>query len=173
MIEVTASANGGTTRRAWDVVVLDRDPDGDGWTKTTDCDETDPAIHPTADERLGNGADDDCDASTADAPPGGLTGSMMSWGSNHNGTVGTGSFTPTLVPSPVAIPALDDVVAVEHGDRAGYALLASGEVRAWGFNGTGGLGIGVLGSTTATPVSPLPGRRRVGPPLRDHAARRG
>ena len=38
---------GGETRRTWDVIVLDRDDDEDGWTKTTDCDETDPAAHPT------------------------------------------------------------------------------------------------------------------------------
>ena len=50
----------------------------------------DPAVHPTANELLGNGIDDDCDTGTPDAPPGGLTGSLWSWGSNHNGTVGTG-----------------------------------------------------------------------------------
>lgn len=152
-IEVTV---GGATRRTWDVVVLDVDSDEDGWTKTTDCDEDDPIVHPTADERLGNGVDDDCDASTADAPPGGLTGSLLSWGSNHNGTVGSGSFSPTLVPSPVAVTGgLDDVVRIEHGDRAQYAVLASGEVRAWGFNAGGGLGIGTLGSAYSSPVSPL------------------
>ncbi len=151
-IEVTLS---GKTRRTWDVVVLDGDPDADGWTKTTDCDETDPAVHPAADERLGNGLDDDCDPSTADAPPGGLTGSLRSWGSNHNGTIGIGTGTPTLVPSPVAVPGLDDVVQMEHGDRSQYAVLASGQVRAWGFNGTGGLGIGVFGSAQLSPVSPL------------------
>ena len=151
-IEVTLT---GKTRRTWDVVVLDGDPDGDGWTKTTDCDETDPAVHPSANELLGNGVDDDCDASTPDAPPGGLTGSMRSWGSNHNGTIGIGTFTPTLVPSPVAIPGLDDVVQVEHGDRAGYAVLANGEVRAWGINGTGGLGTGTINNWEPSPVSPV------------------
>ena len=151
-IEVTV---GGETRRTWDVVVLDRDADEDGWTKTTDCDDADAMIHPTALERLGNGLDDDCDASTPDAPPGGLTGSMRSWGSNHNGTIGIGTFTPTLVPSPVAVPGLDDVVQVEHGDRAGYAVLASGEVRAWGINGTGGLGTGTINNWEPSPVSPV------------------
>ena len=156
VIEVTASNGHATTRRAWDVIVLDRDADGDGWTRTTDCDETDPAVHPTANELLGNGADDDCDPATPDAPPGGLTGSMMAWGSNHNATIGTGSGLPTLVSSPVAaVPDHDDVTQVEIGDRAGYAVLASGEVRAWGFNGEGNLGIGTVGSAVATPVSPL------------------
>ena len=150
-----SDGHGNTTRRAWDVVVLDVDADQDGWTKTTDCDETDPAVHPTANELLGNHVDDDCDASTPDAPPGGLTGSMMSWGSNHNGKIGNGSSSPTLVSSPVAIPGIDNVVQVDEGDRSGYAVLDNGEVRAWGFDGEGGLGRGTLNATTATPMSPL------------------
>ena len=154
-IEVTASATGGTTRREWDVIVLEKDADDDGWTKTTDCDETDPAVHPTANELFGNGIDDDCDAGTPDAPPGGLTGSMMSWGSNHNGTIGNGSSSPLLVASPVPILGYDNVVQVEGGDRAGYALLDNGEVRAWGINGVGQLGNGTLGGATTTPGSPV------------------
>jgi alpha-tubulin suppressor-like RCC1 family protein len=157
-VEVTASdgtVGGGSTRRAWDVVVLAEDGDGDGWTKTTDCDDVDAAVHPTADELLGNGLDDDCDPGTPDAPPGGLVGSMQSWGSNHNGTIGDGSNQPTLVHAPVAIPGYDDVVQITEGDRSGYAVLASGEVRAWGYNGAGNLGNGEIGSPRLTPVSPL------------------
>ena len=151
--------------------MLDRDPDADGWTKTTDCDETDPAVHPTANELLGNGTDDDCDASTPDAPPGGLTGSMLSWGSNHNGTIGNGSFTPTLVASPVAIPGLDNVVQVEGGDRSGYAVLANGEVRAWGFNGVGDARQRHARLAVEHAGVAAVGRRRRGPPLRRHPAR--
>ena len=154
-IEVTASDGTNTTRRAWDLTVVDRDADEDGWTRTTDCDETDPAVHPTANELLGNGVDDDCDAGTPDAPPGGLTGSMMSWGANHNGTVGNGSFSPTLVPSPVAIPGIDNVVQVELGNGAGYAVLDNGEVRAWGANGNGQLGDGTINNWNPTPASPI------------------
>ncbi len=36
------------------------DGDGDGWTTDVDCDDTDPSVHPEADE-LCNGVDDDCD----------------------------------------------------------------------------------------------------------------
>ncbi len=78
---------------------------------------------------------------------------MMSWGSNHNGTIGNGSVPPTLVASPVAIPGLDNVVQVEGGTAAGYAVLDTGEVRAWGFNGKGDLGNGTINSPR-TPVSP-------------------
>jgi alpha-tubulin suppressor-like RCC1 family protein len=153
-IEVTATGPGGTTRRLWDVVVTDKDADGDGWTKTTDCDETDPSVHPSADERLGNGVDDDCDTGTPDAPPGGLTGSMMAWGANFLGALGTGS-SSAPVASPVAIPGLDNVVQIENGSGSGYAVLANGEVRAWGSNGVGQLGDGTTTSWTGTPQSPL------------------
>jgi alpha-tubulin suppressor-like RCC1 family protein len=160
VVQVTASdgtAGGGTTRRTWDVIVLAPDTDGDGWTATPDCDDSDPEVHPSSTERLGNGIDDDCDPSTPDAPPGGLVGSILSWGANHNGTIGTGSFSPTLVDTPVPVPGLDNVVQVEStGDRGSLAVLANGEVRSWGFNGAGNLGDGTMYTPVATPVSPLP-----------------
>jgi alpha-tubulin suppressor-like RCC1 family protein len=160
VVQVTATdgtVGGGTTRRAWDVIVLAPDADGDGWTATTDCDVSDAGVHPSSTERLGNGIDDDCDAATPDAPPGGLVGSILSWGANHNGTIGTGSFSPTLVDTPVPVPGLDDVVQVEStGDRASLAVLANGEVLSWGFNGVGNLGVGTVGPASATPLSPLP-----------------
>ena len=95
-------------------------------------------MHPTANELLGNDVDDDCDASTPDAPPGGLTGSMMSWGSNHNGTVGSGVVLadPGLLAGRRS-PASTTSCRSDQGDRSGYALLDNGEVRAWGFNGEG------------------------------------
>jgi alpha-tubulin suppressor-like RCC1 family protein len=159
VVEVVASdgtVSGGATHRAWDVEVVRPDADGDGWRATPDCDESDPAVHPTANELLGNGIDDDCDTGTPDAPPGGLTGSMWSWGSNHNGTIGAGLGVPTLVHAPFAIPGYNDVVRVGSGGAVGYAVLANGEVRGWGSNGTAELGLGFVGSGQSTPVSPVP-----------------
>ncbi|HEX6659115.1 MAG TPA: hypothetical protein VF065_13595, partial [Ilumatobacter sp.] len=148
------TAGGGITRRAWTVQVVAVDGDGDGWTATTDCADDDPAIHPTANELIGNGIDDDCDAGTPDAPPGGLTGSVWSWGSNHNGTVGTGTGSPAAHDAPVEIAPYTDVVEIAIGDRAEYVVRANGEVRDWGFGLTGNLGNGTQ-QTTATHQSPL------------------
>ncbi len=145
---------GGSTRRAWTVEVVASDADGDGWTSTTDCDDSDPSVHRGVNELFGNGIDDDCDGGTPDAPPGGLTGSVWSWGSNHNATIGTGTSTPLLVHSPVPIAPYTDIVNIAIGDRAEYVVRASGEIRDWGFGLTGNLGNGTQ-ATSGTHQSPL------------------
>ena len=66
------------------------DADGDGWTATLDCDEPTRPCTPGMTEYLGNGIDDDCDAASPDAPPGGLTGKVYGWGNGTFGALGTG-----------------------------------------------------------------------------------
>ena len=61
---------------------------------------------------------------------------------------------PLLVHSPVPIAPYTDVVNIAIGDRAEYVVLASGQVRDWGFGLTGNLGNGTL-ATTGTHQSPL------------------
>src|SRR5262245_39458493 len=157
-VEVTVSDgsdSGGFTSRSWDLYVLDVDGDADGWTKTTDCDDTDTAVHPGANELFGNQVDDDCDPGTPDGPPGGLTGSMFSWGSNHNASIGIGYSGPVIVPTPVEIPDLDNVIRVDSINAGGYAILDNGDVKGWGSNGSGQLGTGTVGGVSGFPVSPL------------------
>jgi len=62
VIRVSASDGtpAGTTVLEWTVAVWLPDPDGDGWSDNTDCDETDPAVNPGTPE-LCDGADQDCD----------------------------------------------------------------------------------------------------------------
>ncbi|MDZ4384042.1 MAG: MopE-related protein, partial [Nitrospirota bacterium] len=48
------------------VIRVYSEADGDGITSLTDCDDTDPAVHPGATEVLGNGKDDDCNPATPD-----------------------------------------------------------------------------------------------------------
>ena len=130
------------TIRTWRITVTADDADGDGWTGTVDCDDTRVDVSPAMFERLGNDLDDDCDPSTADAPPGGLTGALWSWGQNI--ALGTGSFADQYSPAPV--PGLTDVTQVQGNTGRALAVLANGEVRAWGSNHRGELGIGPIGS---------------------------
>jgi len=130
------------TRRTWRVTVTAPDADSDGWTETTDCDDTRADVSPSMYERLGNDLDDDCDTSTLDTPPGGLAGQLWSWG-DAMGT-GLGTFTNQYLPVPVpSLPAVTDVVGASG---KGLAVLSDGTVRAWGYNHRGELGIGVLES---------------------------
>ncbi|MCA1656695.1 MAG: hypothetical protein LC713_03125, partial [Actinobacteria bacterium] len=157
-IEVTVADGtvaGGTTRRSWDVFVVAVDGDGDGWTATTDCDDANFAVHRGANELLGNDVDDDCDPGTPDAPPGGLTGSIWSWGANRFGQIGNGTTTQYDIPSPLRLPGHDDVVQVSSGGGSNYAVRATGNVLSWGTNEAGQLGTGNFDPSSA-PVSPVP-----------------
>ena len=55
-------------------------------------------------------------------------GTVLAWGDNSKGAVGDGS-TVSVRPSPVAVPGLNDVIAVATGHYHSLALLADGE--AW------------------------------------------
>ncbi len=58
---------GGEVRHRWTVAVLIADADGDGYRGNVDCDDADASVNPGATEVVGNGKDDDCNATTADA----------------------------------------------------------------------------------------------------------
>lgn len=68
-------------------------------------------------------------------------GEVRSWGSNRTGQLGApcGCEESTL---PTAVPGIGDATAISAGGEAGYALLSSGEVEAWGSNFDGELGDG-------------------------------
>lgn len=71
-------------------------------------------------------------------------GTVMAWGSNLNGQVGDG--TTVQKTAPVHVPGLSEVVSIAAGGGpvggGSYAVLANGEVRAWGSGNSGLLGDG-------------------------------
>jgi alpha-tubulin suppressor-like RCC1 family protein len=148
-LAVTVTGGSKSAMKAWRVSVKAVDADGDGWTATSDCDDTRADVHPGGVERFGNGLDDDCDPSTPDAPPGGASGNAWTWG--HANSHGSGSFSNLL--SPVLMANLPPAVQVESMLGAGYAVLPDGQVRSWGGSGI------YLGwnntSASRTPISPV------------------
>jgi alpha-tubulin suppressor-like RCC1 family protein len=70
-------------------------------------------------------------------------GSVKAWGFNGNGAVGDGSLTNRW--SPVQVYGLTSgVTQIAAAAATGFALLADGSVRAWGFNDAGQVGDGSL-----------------------------
>jgi alpha-tubulin suppressor-like RCC1 family protein len=67
-------------------------------------------------------------------------GTVMAWGENEFGQLGTGNLQESDVP--VAVKGLSGVVAVAAGGNHSLALLKSGTVMAWGENESGELGDG-------------------------------
>ena len=74
-------ARAGGARHQWEVQVRAPDGDGDGWRANADCDDANADVRPARTEIFENGIDDDCDAGTADVPPGGAPGRLLGWGS--------------------------------------------------------------------------------------------
>ena len=90
------------------------------------------------------------------------SGSVKCWGHNGDGELGDGTLVRRL--QPVQVQGLNSgVQQISLGFDSGCALLNTGEVRCWGYNGNGQLGDGtrstrrtpvpVFGITTATQIS--------------------
>ena len=79
------------------------------------------------------------------------------WGRNSNSQLGTGNSSTAPREIPVAVEGLDGtVVDLALGGSHGCALMASGQVRCWGHNDDGQLGVGDRHNrSTATAVSTL------------------
>ncbi|HEY2517503.1 MAG TPA: hypothetical protein VGI39_41805 [Polyangiaceae bacterium] len=68
-------------------------------------------------------------------------GGVSCWGTDAAGTLGDGAANP-LSPSPVSVTGITNALAVSAGESHACALLASGTVKCWGFNGSGQIGDG-------------------------------
>jgi alpha-tubulin suppressor-like RCC1 family protein len=95
------------------------------------------------------GAQHSCAVTTA--------GALKCWGFNQLGAIGDGNAYDRRMPAQV-VGLEGGVVAVSAGSDHSCALLSSGGVRCWGYNGTGQLGDGtVLKRYSPAPVSGLGG----------------
>jgi len=74
-------------------------------------------------------------------------GTVWTWGYNGDGELGNG--TTTNSSTPIAVPGLNNVVAIGATASASYALTADGTLWSWGANSNGQLGIG---STTSSSI---------------------
>lgn len=89
-----------------------------------------------------------------------MSGRVLSWGQNFYGELGSGKFCNTeckrqtpdyVVGGETGSVQLEHVTAIAAGQAHSYALLASGEVLAWGNNSSGQLGNGTF-VNSAQPV---------------------
>ncbi len=71
---------------------------------------------------------------------------ILAWGQGFNGDLGNGTTTNSDVPVAVSLslPSGVTVTQVDSASAGGFAVLSSGEVRAWGSNSTAELGDGDL-----------------------------
>jgi len=90
------------------------------------------------------------------------TGTVLAWGRNDAGQLGTGTVTSggcacIPVPSPVALPVGTRVVAIAAGSGFSLALTSTGTVLAWGDAGRGELGNGNTAGLASCTCVPTPG----------------
>ncbi len=78
-------------------------------------------------------------------------GTVMAWGENESGQLGTGDTTPSSVP--VAVKHLTGVSAISAGGEFSLALLSDGTVMAWGNDEEGQLGNTTLEEGSDVPVA--------------------
>jgi alpha-tubulin suppressor-like RCC1 family protein len=100
------------------------------------------------------------------------TVSAYSWGWNAYGQLGTGSFTSSSVPVPVANGAIPAGVTITQSAMGGYntvALGSDGNLYTWGYGGVGELGNGATNSSNV-PVAVSAGAIPAGTTFKQVAA---
>ncbi len=70
------------------------------------------------------------------------TGQVLAWGYNLGGELGNGTYTDTNVPVSVSLPVGTTITALAGGYHHSLVITSTGQVLAWGQNGSGELGNG-------------------------------
>ncbi|MEO7387382.1 MAG: thrombospondin type 3 repeat-containing protein [Gammaproteobacteria bacterium] len=95
---------------------------------------------------LGAGASHTCAVSQS--------GIATCWGRNANGQIGNGQVVGN-VPLPAAVTGLTGAIAISGGFEHTCALLVEGDVKCWGLNDGGQLGMGTIGGAVQRSGTPL------------------
>jgi alpha-tubulin suppressor-like RCC1 family protein len=83
-------------------------------------------------------------------------GAVLAWGDNTYGQLGNGSTTSSDTPVSVHLSAGAHVRAISAACYESYAVTAAGQVLAWGYNGEGELGDGLLADADLPVIVRLP-----------------
>lgn len=67
-------------------------------------------------------------------------GTVWTWGSDQYGQLGNDASASTTYGTPVQVSGITDATAIAAGGQSSYALLSTGKVKAWGYNGSGECG---------------------------------
>lgn len=79
-------------------------------------------------------------------------GTVMCWGTNDNGQLGISTSTTRSL-TPIAVNGISTASGIAAGSYFTCASLNSGQIRCWGYNGTGQLGNGTTATQSASPVA--------------------
>ncbi len=82
------------------------------------------------------------------------TASVYCWGLNSNGQLGAASIAESLTPKLVSFGPADSVVALSAGGQSACATLKTGEVKCWGDDSSGQIGLGLSSAVTPNSTSP-------------------
>nr|WP_228046537.1 Ig-like domain repeat protein [Saccharopolyspora sp. HNM0983] len=124
--------------------------------------------------QLGDGSREASDVPVAVALPGGARaasasageafsvvstsdGSVLAWGDNSDGQLGSGNRVPSAVPVRAALPAGAVARTAAAGAQHGMAVTSSGRLLTWGANSQGQLGDGTFTDRTSPVSANLPG----------------